>query len=120
MNTYCTHNEAYFVFETIAFQLYLSICFIHPACYQLDSSSNILLPHSKSPMSPLSQELSRHLSARRTETARNMLVDAVMNVQRKIKVLMFKYMQEGVGARGVSVLATKTIIDSIKVLNMVF
>merc|ERR1711892_633899 len=95
-------------------QLYLSICFIHPACYQLDSSSNILLPHSKSPVSPLSQELSRHLSARRTETARNMLVDVVMNVQRKIKVLMFKYIQEGVGARGVSVLATKTIIDSIK------
>ena len=49
-----------------------------------------------------------------------MLVDAVMNVQRKIKVLMFKYIQEGVGARGVSVLATKTIIDSIKVLKMVF
>merc|ERR1711892_509384 len=101
-------------------QLFLSICFIHPTCYQLDSPSNILLPHSKSPVSPLSQELSRHLSARRTETARNMLVDAVMNVQRKIKVLMFKYIQEGVGARGVSVLATKTIIDSIKVLKMIF
>merc|ERR1711892_1296515 len=101
-------------------QLYLSICFIHPTCYQLDSPSNILLPHSKSPVSPLSQELSRHLSARRTETARNMLVDAVMNVQRKIKVQMFKYIQEGVGARGVSVLATKTIIDSIKVLKMIF
>merc|ERR1711892_278566 len=94
-------------------QLYLSICFVHPACYQLDSSSDILLPHSKSPMSPLSQELSRHLSARRTETARNMLVDAVMNVQRKIKVLMFKYIQEGVGARGVSVLATKTSIQEL-------
>ena len=38
-----------------------------------------------------------------------------MKVQRDIKVLMFKYIQEGVGARGVSILATKTIIDSIKV-----
>ena len=32
---------------------------------------------------------------------------------------MFKYIQEGVGARGVSVLATKIIIDSIKVLKMI-
>jgi hypothetical protein len=68
-------------------------------------------------LSPLSQELARHLSARRTETARNMLVDAVMQVQKKIKALMFKYIQEGVGARGVSILATKTIIDSIKVIK---
>ena len=44
-----------------------------------------------------------------------MLVDEVMTVQKKIKVLMFKFIEEGVGARGVSVLATKTIIDSIKV-----
>ena len=45
-----------------------------------------------------------------------MLVDEVMKVQKQIKGLMFKYIQEGVGARGVSILATKTIIDSIKVL----
>jgi len=95
-------------------QLFLSICFIHPTCYQLDSSTNILSPHSMSSISPLSQELARHLSARRTETARTLLVDAVMQVQKKIKSLMFKYIKEGVGARGVSVLATKTIIDSIK------
>ena len=44
-----------------------------------------------------------------------MLVDEVMQVQKKIKALMFKYIKEGVGAHGVSVLATKTIIDSIKV-----
>ena len=68
-----------------------------------------------SSLSPLSQELAEHLSARRTETARNMLVDAVMSVQKEIKALMFKYIQEGVGARGVSILATKTIIDSLKV-----
>ena len=97
------------------FQLFLSICFIHPTCYQLDSPSTILSPHSMSSLSPLSHELAGHLSARRTETARNILVDMVMKVQRDIKVLMFKYIQEGVGARGVSILATKTIIDSIKV-----
>jgi len=96
-------------------QLFLSICFIHPTCYQLDSSTTIPSPHSMSSLSPLSQELAKHLSARRTETARTMLVDAVRKVQKKTKALMFKYIQEGVGARGVSVLATKTIIDSIKV-----
>merc|ERR1719430_780786 len=37
-----------------------------------------------------------------------------MKVQEKIKLLMFKYIREGVGSRGVSILATKTIIDSIK------
>ena len=44
-----------------------------------------------------------------------MLVDEVTTVQKKIKALMFQYIKEGVGARGVSVLATRTIIDSIKV-----
>ena len=95
--------------------MFLSICFLHPTCYRLNSSTNILSPHSMSSLSTLSQELARHLSARRTETARNMLVDEVMTVQKKIKALMFQYIKEGVGARGVSVLATRTIIDSIKV-----
>lgn len=40
-----------------------------------------------------------------------------MDVQKQIKSLMFKYIREGVGARGVSILATKTIIDSIKVIH---
>ena len=48
-----------------------------------------------------------------------MLVDEVMTVQKKIKALLFKYIQEGVGARGVSVLATETIIDSIKVQDTI-
>jgi len=95
-------------------QLYLSICFIHPACFQLDSSSSIIIPHTKESLTPLAQDLAHHLSARRTETARTILVGAVMDVQKKIKALMFKYIREGVGTRGVSILATKTIIDSIK------
>jgi len=95
-------------------QLFLSICFIHPTCYELDSPSPILNPDTMSSRSPLSNQLAENLSARRTETARNMLVDEVMKVQKQIKGLMFKYIQEGVGARGVSILATKTIIDSIK------
>jgi len=95
-------------------QLFLSICFIQPTCYQLDSPSPIVTALTMASLSPLSQQLAGHLAARRTETARNLLVDEVMNVQRQIKGLMFKYIQEGVGARGVSILATKTIIDSIK------
>jgi len=95
-------------------QLYLSICFIHPACFQLDSSSSIIIPHTQESLTPLAQDLAHHLSARRTETARTILVGAVMDVQKQIKSLMFKYIREGVGARGVSILATKTIIDSIK------
>jgi len=95
-------------------QLFLSICFLHPTCYELENPTTSLTSHTISSLSPLSQELAQHLSARRTETARNMLVEEVMKVQEKIKLLMFKYIQEGVGARGVSILATKTIIDSIK------
>lgn len=95
-------------------QLYLSICFIHPACFQLDSSSNIITPHTTASLTPLAQDIAHHLSDRRTETARTILVGAVMDVQKKIKALMFKYIKEGVGARGVSILATKTIIDSVK------
>jgi len=37
-----------------------------------------------------------------------------MNTQAKIKHLMFKYIEIGVGARGVSIIATKNIIDAVK------
>ena len=41
-----------------------------------------------------------------------------MRVQAEVKMLMFKYIQIGVQARGVSVLATKNIIDAVKVRNV--
>ena len=40
---------------------------------------------------------------------------AIMRVQAEVKMLMFKYIQIGVQARGVSVPATKNIIDAVKV-----
>ena len=56
-----------------------------------------------------------NLLARRTETARDILLDMIRDVQDKIKILMFKYIEKGVGERGVSLTATKSIIDSVKV-----
>ena len=45
-----------------------------------------------------------------------MLIKELVSVQKQVKFLMFKYIELGVGARGVSVLATKNIIDAVKVL----
>jgi len=97
-------------------QLFLSICFIHPSCYQ-DSPPSGLLSDGDIDLeaaSPLAREVARNLLERRTEKARNLIISALMETQDKVKFLMFKYMETGVGARGVSVLATRKIIDSLK------
>jgi len=97
-------------------QLFLSICFIHPSCYQ-DSPPSGLLSDGDIDLeaaSPLARDVARNLLERRTEKARNLIISALMETQDKVKFLMFKYMETGVGARGVSVLATRKIIDSLK------
>jgi len=97
-------------------QLFLSICFIHPSCYQ-DSPPSSLLSGGDIDLeaaSPLARDVARNLLERRTEKARNIIISALMETQDKVKFLMFKYMETGVGARGVSVLATRKIIDSLK------
>ena len=66
-------------------------------------------------LSLLSRDLVDNLLNRRTEKARNMLIKELVSVQKQVKFLMFKYIELGVGARGVSVLATKNIIDAVKV-----
>lgn len=94
-------------------ELYLSLCFLHPACYQLDPP----LPQDETPPpldSRQAKELWGHLKARRTESARNLLVGLIRQVQDSSKAMMFRHIQEGVAARGVSIAATKQIIDSIK------
>jgi len=97
-------------------ELYLSLCFLHPACYQLDLPT----PQDEEapPPPPLdsrqAKELWGHLKARRTESARNLLVGLIRQVQDSSKAMMFRHIQEGVAARGVSITATKQIIDSIK------
>jgi len=58
--------------------------------------------------------MKNNLLARRTETARNILLKMVKETQDKIKVLMFKFIEKGVGEKGVSVEATKRIIDTFK------
>ena len=88
---------------------------MQPGCYQLDANETFVPLNSMANLTPFSQLLTEHLHARRTETARNMMVNAVKTAQKEIKSMMFQKIQEGVGARGVSILATKNIIDSVKV-----
>ena len=100
--------------------MFLSICFIHPSCYQ-DSPPAFTFDSSEIDLqtaSPLAREIAQNLLDRRTEKARNILVKSLMEVQDSVKTLMFKYIEIGVGARGVSVLATKKIIDSVKVIRV--
>jgi len=100
-------------------QLFLSICFVHPSCYQ-DSPPSASSRASEARaldlglMTPLARDIADNLIQRRTERARNTLVTAIMRVQAEVKMLMFKYIQIGVQARGVSVPATKNIIDAVK------
>jgi len=97
-------------------QLFLSICFIHPSCYQESPPTGLLSDGDidLEAASPLARDVARNLLERRTEKARTILISALMETQDKVKFLMFKYMETGVGARGVSVLATRKIIDSLK------
>jgi len=98
-------------------ELYLSLCFLHPQCYQLEVP---LLQEDEEELPPpnLTSEPARqlwgHLEARRTESARNLLVGLIRQVQAGNKRMMFQYIKEGVAARGVSIAATRNIIDSIK------
>merc|ERR1719232_1228289 len=79
-------------------QLFLSICFVHPSCYQ-DSPPSASSRASEARsldlglMSPLARDLADNLIHRRTERARNSLVAALMRVQAEVKMLMFKYIQ---------------------------
>ena len=103
------------------FQLFLSICFIDPSCYQdtppivTNHQDNAISGTKLEYSSSTARELVDNLVHRRTEKARNILISKLMDAQTRIKYLMFKYIEIGVGARGVSVLATKNIIDAIKV-----
>merc|ERR1712072_1460162 len=60
------------------------------------------------------KELWSHLKARRTESARSLLVNLIKQLEASSKKMMFRYIQQGVAERGVSVVATKNIIDAVK------
>merc|ERR1719179_51392 len=94
-------------------QLFLNLCFLHPSCYQLELPSTNT---SSSPISRTSLDMKKNLLARKTESARNILLKMVKQVQERIKVLMFKYIEKGVGERGFSLVATRNIIDTFKSL----
>merc|ERR1719179_73542 len=72
-------------------QLFLNLCFLHPSCYQLELPSTNT---SSSPISRTSLGMKKNLLARKTETARNILLKMVKQVQERIKVLMFKYIEK--------------------------
>jgi len=104
-------------------ELFLSLCFLHPKCYQLqmpfhqeadyeDNEEN--LPSPPKLDSRQKKELWGHLKARRTESARSLLVGLIKQVEASSKKMMFRYIQQGVAERGVSVVATKNIIDAVK------
>jgi len=100
-------------------ELYLSLCFLHPDCYQLDvpvqEEQDLDSPRPPPSLeSEQARQLWGHLKARRTESARNLLVGLIKQLKAKNKQMMFRYMQEGVAARGVSIAATRNIIDSLK------
>lgn len=55
-----------------------------------------------------------HLKARRTESARTLLVNLIKQLEASSKNMMFRFIQQGVAERGVSVAATMNIIDAVK------
>lgn len=89
-------------------ELFLSVCFVHPNCLQLES------PLPMTELGEEGREILRLLQARRTETARLLLLNKIERVNLKIKEYMFQVISEQVAKRGVSVAATKNIIDTVK------
>ena len=108
--------------------MFLGICFIDPDCFS--GTSPFINTYKEEDLnndgwrnltkfSSTTRVVIENLLTRRTEKARNILIKTLMNTQAKIKHLMFKYIEIGVGARGVSIIATKNIIDAVKVLKQI-
>ena len=77
-------------------QLFLSICFVHPDCYQAAPPAAARLEEADlASLSPLARDLADNLRNRRTEAARNLLVAALSNVQERVtrqdNILDIKY-----------------------------
>jgi len=89
-------------------ELFLSVCFVHPNCLQLES------PLPVTELGEEGRQILMLLQARRSETARTLLLRKVQAIIQQNKENMFKVLAEEVGQRGVSISATKNIIDAVK------
>ena len=93
------------------FQLLLSVCFVHPHCYPAGPPSHAPRPA----QSALARKVETALAARRTETARTVLLAGVDAARVEVKTRMFQELGRGVAAKGTTIRATRHIIDAIKV-----
>jgi len=83
-------------------ELYLSLCFLHPKCYQLqmpfyqgeDYDEDEDMPPPPKLDSEQKKILWGHLKARRTESARNLLVSLIKQIEASSKKMMFRYIQQ--------------------------
>lgn len=89
-------------------ELFLTVCFVHPHCFKFEA------PIPGSELGAEAREILQLLQSRRPESARRRLLEKIEAVRVLIKHKMFQILSEEVGARGVSVAATKNIIDSVK------
>jgi hypothetical protein len=95
-------------------QLLVSICFIHPKCYPFDT--NLKSDNYTGPVTATGEKVVTLLLTNRRESARDLIIDVLNQVQVNIKTSMFKQFSKEVARNGKTVEATKNIIDSVKVI----
>lgn len=98
-------------------QLLVSVCFLHPKCYPLEEiHMKKLMDDSIVHDSAKSKQLMKLLKENFRESARDMVIREISQVQENIKTMMFEFFSEEVAKNGTTVDAVKSIIDSVKVI----
>merc|ERR1712038_1964263 len=98
-------------------QLLVSVCFLHPKCYPLEEiHMKKLMDDQSNHDSAKSKQLMKLLKENSRESARDMVIREISQVQENIKTMMFEFFSEEVAKNGTTVDAVKSIIDSVKVI----
>merc|ERR1712038_1649719 len=98
-------------------QLLVSVCFLHPKCYPLEEiHMKKLMDDNSVHDSAKSKQLMKLLKENFRESARDMVIREISQVQENIKTMMFEFFSEEVAKNGTTVDAVKSIIDSVKVI----